>query len=503
MSPSLLEQLPEIIAAGRKLAAHILRNLEAYGGTVLQTREMVMPANGVAAGATQDLETGWTGRLIHGDNLAAMAALLAGDEQMPSLRGKLDLIYIDPPFDSRSDYHMKVALPDPMRPARTTQIRRQAYSDTWRGGTASYLAMLVPRLILMRELLADTGSIYVHLDWHAGHYVKVILDDIMGRQNLRNEIVWCYHGPGSPRMRQFNRKHDHIYWYSKSDAWTFNADDVRMPLSGPLGGGWAGIDRAALAQRGKIPEDWWEMAVAARLRVDGIRRTGYATEKPNALLERIIQASSGPGALVADFFSGSGAFAYNAERLSRNWISVDIGAAACLTARKRLAGHGARPFLYQTVRSHRAPTDQYSSGTRGHRLPQAASRQHLLLHPVERRINSGQETLQVRLKNYVLPSPQANELDADDRSRLHAVADADPLALIEYWAVDPDYDGNVFRSIWQSHRSGPAHAGQALRVSTLAVLRLPRKHGPRQVCIRAVDVLGLETEVVLRAEAPA
>ena len=126
----------------------------------------------------------WTNRLIYGDNLLAMAALLAGDEHTPSLRGKVDLIYIDPPFDSKADYRTKVTLPGVELEQKPTVIEQFAYSDTWSDGTASYLAMITPRLILMRELLADTGSIYVHLDWHVGHYVKLVLDEVFGKDRL-------------------------------------------------------------------------------------------------------------------------------------------------------------------------------------------------------------------------------------------------------------------------------------------------------------------------------
>ena len=222
MAKSLLEQLPEIVANGRKQAEKILEGIESRHRVGLQTREVVLPARDTKAqdwiaqqskanqlevfapgqaslvegsqatlGATP--EATWTNRLIYGDNLLAMAALLAGDENTPSLRGKVDLIYIDPPFDSKADYRTKVTLPGVEIEQKPTVIEQFAYSDTWSDGTASYLAMITPRLILMRELLADTGSIYVHLDWHVGHYVKIILDEIFGKRQLRNEIVWCYY----------------------------------------------------------------------------------------------------------------------------------------------------------------------------------------------------------------------------------------------------------------------------------------------------------------------
>ena len=162
----------------------------------------------------------WTNRLIYGDNLLAMAALLAGDEHTPSLRGKVDLIYIDPPFDSKADYRTKVTLPGVELEQRPTVIEQFAYSDTWSDGTASYLAMITPRLVLMRELLSDTGSIYVHLDWHVGHYVKIVLDEIFGKAILRNEIVWR---TGRIRYNVSSGELDsecttHIFYYTKAGS---------------------------------------------------------------------------------------------------------------------------------------------------------------------------------------------------------------------------------------------------------------------------------------------
>lgn len=194
MPKSLLEQLPEIVANGRRQAEKILESLESRHRVSLQTREWVLPSKDSSAtdwiqGATrqdrlaQSEQDAWVNRLIYGDNLLAMAALLAGDDNTPSMRGKVDLIYIDPPFDSKADYRTKVTLPGIELEQKPTVIEQFAYSDTWADGTASYLAMITPRLVLMRELLADTGSIYVHLDWHVGHYVKLVMDELFGKDN--------------------------------------------------------------------------------------------------------------------------------------------------------------------------------------------------------------------------------------------------------------------------------------------------------------------------------
>ena len=160
-----------------------------------------------------------------------MAALLAGDDTTPSLRGKVDLIYIDPPFDSKADYRTKVTLPAIGGGSnaleleqKPTVIEQFAYSDTWSDGTASYLAMITPRLILMRELLADTGSIYVHLDWHVGHYVKIVMDEVFGKGCFRNEIFWKRDaaGKGAKTMsKQWPRTSDSIYFYTKTENYCF------------------------------------------------------------------------------------------------------------------------------------------------------------------------------------------------------------------------------------------------------------------------------------------
>ncbi|OYV93022.1 MAG: hypothetical protein B7Z60_09880, partial [Ferrovum sp. 37-45-19] len=159
-------------------------------------------------------------RLIYGDNLLAIAALLAGDEQNESMRGKVDLIYIDPPFDSKADYRTKVKLPKLDIEQKPTVIEQYAYSDTWADGTASYLEMIIPRLILMKELLSEQGSIYVHLDWHVGHYVKLVLDEVFGKDKFRNEIIWrrsYSHNDGN----KFGAIHDSLFFYSKTDDYYF------------------------------------------------------------------------------------------------------------------------------------------------------------------------------------------------------------------------------------------------------------------------------------------
>ena len=215
MLRSLIEELPRIASEGRQEAQRIIERLSSGTRIGLQTNELVLPRKDVSGffrgqvpnipndfNAALDGGT-WMNRLVYGDNLLTMQALLAGDPQtgLPSLRGKVDLIYIDPPFDSKADYRTKVTLPGVDLQQKPTVIEQFAYADTWEEGTLSYLKVLYPRLILMKELLSDTGSIYVQTDWHVCHYVKLIMDDIFGKDNFRNEIIWAYSTLGRPKDR--------------------------------------------------------------------------------------------------------------------------------------------------------------------------------------------------------------------------------------------------------------------------------------------------------------
>ena len=174
----------------------------------------------------------WRNRLVYGDNLLAMQALLAGDPEsgLPSMRGKIDLIYIDPPFDSKADYRTKVELPGVSVESKPTVIEQFAYADTWSStlggeevkGTLAYLRYMYPRLVLMRELLSEKGSIYVHIDWHVGHYMKILLDDVFGKHNFRNEIVWKRKFGNAAETRRLGSAYDTIFFFSKTDSYNFN-----------------------------------------------------------------------------------------------------------------------------------------------------------------------------------------------------------------------------------------------------------------------------------------
>lgn len=259
--------------------------------------------------------------VLRGNNLLILHSL------KPRFAGKIRLIYIDVPFNTGNDSF--------------------CYNDRFTHST--WLTFVKNRLEVAKDLLTADGSIFVHADWHEVHYLKVLLDELFGRDNFINEIIWCYTGPGSPQLNHLNRKHDTILWYAKdSTNYLFNKDAVRVPYSSTHqsmrkslsdSDGWTDADVSRMRERGRIPDDWWsDIAVAARIPVDGKKRTGYTTEKPVKLLERIIKMSSNPGDIVLDFFAGSGTTPYAAANLGRQFIAIEQLGGAYRLMTERLAG---------------------------------------------------------------------------------------------------------------------------------------------------------------------
>ncbi|HTE51802.1 MAG TPA: site-specific DNA-methyltransferase [Kofleriaceae bacterium] len=269
-------------------------------------------------------------RLVHADNLAVMA-------ELPDR--SLDIIYMDPPF-------------------ATGTVRRGRGGSEFGDRTDdpdAFVAWLAPRLAESRRLLDETGSLFVHLDYRATHYVKVALDRLFGRARLVNEIIWCYSVGGKSR-RSFGRKHDSILWYARGADHAFYPDAVRVArkpsshmrvVRGPDGEPvqektdrrTGRVYRYPVAA-GKVPEDWW-VDIETLNRADA-ERTGWPTQKPERLLERILAAASAPGARVADWFSGAGTTAVVAQRLGRRFLTVDVEREAVVLAAHRLARAGAR-----------------------------------------------------------------------------------------------------------------------------------------------------------------
>jgi site-specific DNA-methyltransferase (adenine-specific) len=267
---------------------------------------------------------GWLNKIFWGDNLQVMSHLLK------DYRGKVDLIYLDPPFDSKADYKMKIKSKGKEVSNDLNIHEEKQYGDIWTND--EYLQFMYERLILLKELLSMKGQIYVHVDWRKVHYLRVIMDEVFGSSSFKNEIIWCYAGGGISK-KDFPKKHDNILRFTKSDDYYF---DPPMRQYSQSGSG-RRSDGSKYDLNAMTPHnDWWiDIPIEnTQSKTD----TGYPTQKPEALLERIILASSNEGDLVFDCFMGSGTTQAVAMKLNRRFIGADINLGAVQTTSKRLLG---------------------------------------------------------------------------------------------------------------------------------------------------------------------
>ena len=332
--------------------------------------------------------TDWTNKLIWGDNKYVLSSLTSGTvRQQIEAAGGLKLVYIDPPFDVGEDFTTTVEIGDSSLIKTPTVLERQAFQDTWGNGDDSFVAMIHERLRLIRELMSDEGTIYIHCDWRVTAYYRLLCDEIFGKDNFLNEIIWqSAVGDTSAKNKKFIKSHDTIISYSKTKNYIWNevfqeygenADKIYKfedqngkyqlgPCDNPGGGGYVydlgygektpsrGYsmpietarkwieDGTLVVVEGKVPlRKWYRNEQGVRCKdvwtdIGKERGLVYATQKPEKLLERIISASSNPGDLVADFFAGSGTTLAVAEKMGRKWIGSDLGKFSINTARKRL-----------------------------------------------------------------------------------------------------------------------------------------------------------------------
>ncbi len=297
-------------------------------------------------------KAGWTNKLIWGDNKLILSSLKNGPmREEIEKNGGIKLIYIDPPFDVGADFSMDIEIGDDTFTKKPGILEEIAYRDTWGKGADSFIAMIYERLVLMRDLLAEDGSIYVHCDYRVSSYLRLILDEVFGNSLIMNEVIWCYQGTGhSPR--QYKRKHDTLWVFTKSNNWLFNPKEIGIPFGEKQQKKYSGRDskgnykeykhangqiyRKYLTDNDYLPvNDWWSDIFVIQ---DHSERVGYPTQKPEALLERIIKASSNESDIVADFFCGSGTTCAVAEKLGRKWLGSDLGKFAIHTTRKRMIG---------------------------------------------------------------------------------------------------------------------------------------------------------------------
>ena len=300
-------------------------------------------------------DEGWKNKIIWGDNLLVMGSLLE------KFAGKVDLIYIDPPFATGTDFSLSTPVGESGDSAYKEQsiIEERAYRDTWGLGISSYVQMMGDRLRILKDLLSPRGTLYVHCDWHVNFLLRGLLEDVFGPDRFVNEIAWHYFGFKRKTAKNFPRKHDTLLVYSNSDDFIWNVqykphrpeyikrfkkdaqgrlyrDDVN-----PTGGGSRTIYLDDVP--GDIVDSVWDDIPPVNPM--GSERCDFPTQKPEALLERIIKASSHEGSLVADFFCGSGTTLAAAEKLRRRWIGCDLGRWGIHVSRKRLLGiQDCKPF---------------------------------------------------------------------------------------------------------------------------------------------------------------
>lgn len=351
-----------------------------------------------------------TNRVYFSDNIKSMKDLI--DKGYSS---KLDLIYIDPPFFTKVNYSHRVEI---LIEEEKHIIKPLAYEDTWKDGFIEYLEMITVRLFFMKELLSERGTIYVHLDSKAVHYVKIIMDYIFGRNRFLNEIIWAYKSGGTGR-RSFSRKHDNILVYTKTDRYIFNPQKEKS------------YNRDLKPYRFKNVKEYkdkigwhtlvnlkdvWEINMLGRTSSE---RVGYATQKPENLLERIVLSSTDKDSMVADFFAGSGTLASVCEKNNRSWIISDIGKVSEAVIRKRLANQKNSNYEVLNLSIEEDSDMNQSSGS------------ELEFKSI---YNKNKNTVEINLEKYEI-NLKDTDIPGEYKNRIEDALEEESINLIEYIGI--------------------------------------------------------------------
>lgn len=391
--------------------------------------------------------------LAQGDNLDFMRYLI----DIKGMGGQLQLIYVDPPFYSKANYEASIPL-NSQKVKGLPSMRPLAYGDTWQDGIENYLRMLCVRLFFMKDLLAEEGCLWVHLDWHAVHYVKILLDEIFGVKNFVNEIIWHYKSGGTGK-RSFSKKHDSILFYSKSKKYYFSPQKEKSYNREMKPYRFKGVKeyKDELGWHTMVNmKDVWQIDMVGRTSSE---RTGYATQKPEQLLMRIIESCSKQGQLCADFFGGSGTLAAAAHKMNRRWISCDKGKLALVNGLKRMVKENSAFTVYRE-NSILWTNDGTSLD-------------------IVLRKETGDPSQQIaeisgyRLSDFNIP------LEGEGNAAVKTLLMEDPLSLITYWSLDFHYNGFL-------------HSPQFTAVSHNGRLKTSCHFTDcgQKISMKAVDILG-------------
>ena len=445
---SLITMFPEILEAGRT-------EYEELKAGVFHTSE-----------ETSTEKSDWKNILANGDNGAFMKALLHDGE----FTGKLQMVYIDPPFFSKANYDASVHISQPSGShEKDFTVKHRAYGDTWSEGIGQYLSMLAGRLYMIRDLLREDGTVWVHLDWHAVHYVRILMDEIFGPEHFVNEIIWTYKSGGSGK-KYFARKHDTILVYSKNKDYYFTPLKEKSYNRGFKPYHFKGVEefRDEIGWYTMVNmKDVWQIDMVGRTSAE---RTGYATQKPEALLERILACSTREGDLCADFFCGSGTLAAAAQKMNRRWICCDQSKLAVSTAYRRVlevrseASCGFRLLRQEGMFEDSVSRDTLTLSLQGGKL---------------------------RLENCGINLCGLN-LDREDLDAVAELSEREPLQLIEYWTADDAYDGSVHRARHVLMRN----KGKLQTEINLGPEFSEKEHPT--VSVKAADVFGNRYNAVMR-----
>jgi len=392
----IISRLPNVIDRAREIA----ESAKKADGTPFVRREIIRePKNMLALG----------------DNLGFIAWLL----REKHLAGAVQLVYLDPPFFSKADYgaEIKLSVRDGIK---VPAIRQTAYRDTWENGMEEYLTDLAARLILIRELLSDEGCVWVHLDHHATHYVRVLLDEIFGEKNFVNEVIWTYKSGGATK-RSFAKKHDNLLFYAKSPKYYFKAQQEISYNRGYKPYRFKGV-KEYRDETGWYTmvnkKDVWTIDMVGRTSAE---RTGYATQKPESLMRTILESCTREGDIVCDFYCGSGTMPAAAESMGRRWICCDIGRLAAINTHKRLVTLGASYEFLETEEEAESKKEQgvLRADVRIEELPL-----------------TDKKRLSITLTGYEPASLKNIPVEEKYLPVIRKVIRTDSLALIDFWSAD-------------------------------------------------------------------
>ena len=448
---SIIEILPGILREGKKKSIEIINS-----STQIKDYEerIINPSS-----------QGIDNILYHGDNLECLESLIKS-----GYKESIDLIYIDPPFLTMANYKCKIPV---LNKDKVEVVEHFAYNDNWKGGMEEYLQMLSTRLYLMKELLSNQGSIYVHLDYRTIHYVKVMMDYIFGEDKFINEIVWSYKS-GGVTNKYYSRKHDNILMYSKTKDYIFNSQKEKSYNREFKRYGFKGVNEYE-DERGWYTlvnlKDVWNINIVGR---SSGERVGYGTQKPEELLERIISTSSNEDSIVADFFAGSGTTGVVAEKLGRRFILSDKGNTSILTIMKRIAENKGKPYRINKSKKvkniGKLKIDSF----------------------VKEVIKEDKYLLKIKLGKYKLDLDNI-KLSKKDKIIVKEILSKDSFALIDYIGLDLNYNGENPNIIYQDYRKKDYY-----KINNEIEIIINKAFKGSYIYLKVLDVFGNEYSEILK-----